>query len=237
MALERFPNAALIHTDRLVVRTSKLPTEFPEHRLRNQDLILQPLRKSVLFRCNIVHSSALLPRELVLKVGKFNPHLRGIDDYHLFVKLALQGGIIRIALPLTYCYVHEANLSHVPNIFIDGLYRMAQEMKNEGMPAYLIHSIEAQAFEVRCCELVSEATMEVFSASFRKHSSVLASQGTSAAWDFGNLYDFTSFPKRQNDRVFEKRPKALEAAQIVQKDIFQLCHSEDVRLVPGGQNN
>ncbi len=146
-AFRRFPDAALIHTDRSVMRTTELPKEFPRLILRNEDLTSQPLSQSVLYRCKVTQSSALMPRDLVLRLGKLNPQLRGVDDYHLFIKLALQGKVIRIALPLTYYYWHDKNLSHVQNLFIEGLNMMVQEMKKEALPAFLIRSVEAQALK------------------------------------------------------------------------------------------
>ena len=144
---ESFPNASICHTARIVWTQNRIPALFPRYKANLGDFQIQSPQKAILRGCKITQSSTVIPRNLLVKVGKYNKNILAVDDYHLFIKLYQHGPIVRIDLPLTYYYYHEKNLHRVNNVIINGLKTMANEMKKEHFPKRLINSVEGQAIK------------------------------------------------------------------------------------------
>ena len=145
-AWRQHPDASIIHTARTLWTLRSLPETWPQFR-EPEEFAVQSFEQALLQGCKITHSSVVIPKILLDDIGRLHPDLRGVDDYHAFLKLGQKGPIIRLPHELTYYYWHEGNLSHADNLFIAGLRKMAAIMAKEGTPEGVIASLEAQAIK------------------------------------------------------------------------------------------
>lgn len=156
-AFARYPDTAILHTDRVVWKTLDYPaTPFCFARPLAELPICEQKPEQVIYRgLQIIFSSFIGERELVRSVG-FHPDMRGVDDFYLFVRLAHHGKIQRIELPLTYYFAHQGNLSHTSNIFVDGFYQVATTLQNDAdVSSKARRSVMAQACRTEAVSLLA----------------------------------------------------------------------------------
>jgi glycosyltransferase involved in cell wall biosynthesis len=152
-ALRRFPEAVLCHTGRKIWHTQALPESFPSFMEKDLAPMCEQADRSLLQGCRVTHSSILLRTADYWAVGGLDPNLRGVDDYHLFFKLAPRGAFCRLPAELTYYYWHAANLSRVPKLFVEGLRQMADVLASLD-PRYSA-SVRAQADKSEAVSLLA----------------------------------------------------------------------------------
>jgi len=153
-ALQKFPNIAILHTDRFVWRDEQPPDHmYQYHGNTEQAPIRKQLPEEVIYRgLRIIFSSFIAPTELVKRVG-FHHEMKGVDDFYLFIRLAQLGDIYCIELPLTYYYAHSGNLSHTQDIFVKGLKQVYQTLQSDDVPQHVRNSILAQAYRTEAVSL------------------------------------------------------------------------------------
>lgn len=146
-AFEAFPDAAFVHTNRVVWRESQLPHKLPLFNDSKNRTHQQPPEIALYNGCYVTNSSVMAPTSLIRSIGCLNDSLIAVDDYDLFLKLSQKGSIVKIDLPLVYYYWHSSNLSRVDRIFINNLYKLSSELEKLNFPKSIISSIKAQAFK------------------------------------------------------------------------------------------
>lgn len=154
--LERHPETAILHTDRVVWTTLDAPASpflsgyapdaAPVRDQRPEDVIYRGLQ--------IIFSSFMAPRALVRSIG-FHPDMRGVDDFYLFIRLAQLGPIRRIELPLTYYYAHQGNLSHASDIFVAGFYKVLDVLRDDDVSATAKKAMLAMACRTEAVSLLA----------------------------------------------------------------------------------
>ncbi len=154
-ALKAHPKASICHTDRIVWRSSDIPTELPRFKVDASLWEIQKPRDVLLKGQRIIFSSFITSRPLLLKVGGLHPDLRGVDDFYLFLKLSLEGEILHIRQNLTFYFEHDSNLSHTPNIFIEGLYKVHAIAQAENLPKSVVQAVYAQALKSKGVSLLA----------------------------------------------------------------------------------
>jgi glycosyltransferase involved in cell wall biosynthesis len=157
-AMREYPQAVLCHTGRKIWRAQSLPPEFPVYDSGELTPVCEPAEKVLLQRCRVTHSSILLRSKDYWAVGGLEPSLRGVDDYHLFFKLAKRGPFCRIPAELTFYYWHAENLSRVPKLFVEGLRQMADRLTT--VDARYVASVRAQADKSEAVALLATAPGE-----------------------------------------------------------------------------
>lgn len=141
------PEASIVHTQRKLWYASERPETLPRFKAVSSDFEIQSAYKVLYTGPKILFSSFITTKELMDRVGGLHPSLRGIDDYHIFLKLSEVGTIVRVNLPLTYYYEHDNNLSRVENIFVDGYFKVLEVLKEENASSKLIKVVSAHAFK------------------------------------------------------------------------------------------
>lgn len=152
--LRRHKDASIVHTDRFVWSKETHPqeyfrfpgkiTEMPVSHQKPEQVIYKGLR--------IIFSSFIGNIDQVRAIG-LHPDMKGVDDFYLFVRLALIGSIYHIELPLTYYFAHSGNLSHEKNIFVEGFYKVYHTLQADGAPAKVLNSLHAQACRTEAVSL------------------------------------------------------------------------------------
>lgn len=155
-AMRRFPDTAILHTDRVVWTSEKRPHPY-FHFVGHDDeapISLQ-LPQEVLYRGQrIIFSSFMTTRALLAPIG-FHAQMLGVDDFYLFLRLSSRGAIRHIELPLTYYAAHVGNLSHTSNIFVRGLHLVHQTLKSDDVSDELRRSVWAQACRTEAVSLLA----------------------------------------------------------------------------------
>ena len=155
-AMARFPDTALLHTDRIVWTS----LDFPDpifHYGGHPDAApvrLQSPEECIYGGLQIIFSSFMAKRAVVDPVG-FNPAMRAVDDLYLFVRLAHLGAIRRVELPLTYYYAHSGNLSHTSNIFVAGFKQVADVLAHDPVSETARRALRAQALRTEAVSLLA----------------------------------------------------------------------------------
>jgi len=142
------PDAVLCHTGRLFADAREAPSleagrvavDAPEA-LFHEDLAARVLHDC----CQITCSSVMATRDAVVRAGGFNETLVGVDDYHLWARIAAYGALVRVDAALVCCTLHEANLSTASGVIARGLERMASVLADEREPAPFVRAVRAQA--------------------------------------------------------------------------------------------
>ena len=152
--LRRHKDASIVHTDRFVWTKETHPQEYfrfpgkiseiPVSHQNPEQVIYKGLR--------IIFSSFIGNIDQVRAIG-FHPDMKGVDDFYLFVRLALIGSIYHIDLPLTYYFAHAGNLSHEKNIFVEGFYKVYHTLEADGVPRKTLNSLHAQACRTEAVSL------------------------------------------------------------------------------------
>ena len=152
--LRQHKDASIVHTDRFVWTDLEPPVSYfrfdggfasvPVHHQRPEDVIYKGLQ--------IIFSSFVGPASLIRDVG-FHPDMKGVDDFYLFVRLAQMGQIYQVGLPLTYYFAHSGNLSHQKSIFVDGFYKVYEQLTLDPVPQKARDSIHAQACRTEAVSL------------------------------------------------------------------------------------
>ncbi len=151
---KRHGDASIVHTDRVVWTKLSPPTQVFSFAggLDSIPIRLQAPEQVIYKGLQIVFSSFIGSTKLVRSIG-FHPHMKGVDDFYLFVRLAQLGSIYQVDLPLTYYFAHGGNLSHERNIFVDGFYKVYETLNHDEVPQKVRDSIHAQACRTEAVSL------------------------------------------------------------------------------------
>jgi glycosyltransferase involved in cell wall biosynthesis len=152
--LRRFSDATIVHTDRFVWTKQDPPASYFHFSGTMSDVpVTRQLPEQVIYKgLQIIFSSFIGPADFIRSVG-FHPDMKGVDDFYLFVRLALMGSIYRVDLPLTYYFAHSGNLSHEKNIFVEGFYKVFHTLEADGAPRKVLNSLHAQACRTEAVSL------------------------------------------------------------------------------------
>ena len=69
------------------------------------------IRKHLLFQNAVPHPGAMLRKSALLVAGGYDPTLSNMEDYDLWLRMALIGEIANLDLPLTYYRIHSSQMS------------------------------------------------------------------------------------------------------------------------------
>ena len=155
-ALKAHPEVSICHTDRVVWRSAQSPDALPRYDIDPKRWELQNPRDVLLRGQRIIFSSFMTARSQLLAVGGLHPDLRGVDDFYLFLQLSQRGKILHVRQNLTFYFEHDQNLSHTPNIFIDGLFQVYELAKQQNLPDKLVRAVHAQALKSKGVSLLAE---------------------------------------------------------------------------------
>jgi glycosyltransferase involved in cell wall biosynthesis len=152
-AMNKFPDVAILHTDRVVWTQSLEPSVYPAFP-GPVECVRQDPREVIYGGLRVVFSSFMTRRDLIAQVG-FDPDMRGVDDMFLFYRLSELGAIYLIPLPLTYYYAHQGNLSHSSNIFVAGFYQVYEALRRCSASDIAQRSALAQAMRTEAVSLLA----------------------------------------------------------------------------------
>jgi teichuronic acid biosynthesis glycosyltransferase TuaG len=108
-ALKRHPEFDLLCTGYVVISGYGSP-QWPDH-LRSAPLPVVDVTSRLMFKNPVIHSSVLMKKLLLQKVGGYSETRKTQLDYDLWVRLATAGGALgRIDAPLTAKRKHQAQL-------------------------------------------------------------------------------------------------------------------------------
>ena len=162
LAAEKFPQAIVISTA-IVKFAGRGPQD-------------EPLKDPPKFRvqdpwanfksCKIVLSSAMVPRQELIKIGGLadSPKFRGVDDYHLWLRLAPKGDFVKVDEKLCYWRTDLNSLGSNKTIFNTGLWNIYEDLKQvpQIAPKYC-QSIKAQALRTEAAEQLSRNACQALS--------------------------------------------------------------------------
>jgi cellulose synthase/poly-beta-1,6-N-acetylglucosamine synthase-like glycosyltransferase len=108
-ALERHPDFDLLCTDYVAILGYGSP-QWPNH-LGSAALPVVNVTSRLMFENPVIHSSALMKKSLLRKIGGYSETRNTQLDYDLWVRLATVGGALgKLHAPLTARRIHQAQL-------------------------------------------------------------------------------------------------------------------------------
>lgn len=145
-ALRKHPDAAFVHTPR-VRWTSLAKPLFSPVQPTSAKVRIDSAKQVVVRGCHVTHSSFMASRRSLVEANGYHPDLLAVDDYHLFLKLARRGPVVRVDTPLTYVHVHDGNLSRSKTTMVAGLKALAKMLADDSAPESEVRSLTAQALK------------------------------------------------------------------------------------------
>jgi len=104
--LHRHPDAVLCHTNIRLIGERQFITQVG-HFIRTRALLALRL----CFHCPVIHSTVMFRRETFIACGQYVADERHAEDYSLWGRLLLAGGIVSIPKPLLSFRVHSGSIS------------------------------------------------------------------------------------------------------------------------------
>ncbi|MEM9556296.1 MAG: glycosyltransferase [Acidobacteriota bacterium] len=146
-AFELHPDAVLCHTSRRFVDAENLPYTPPADAPGDERIVTDTTERALLERCAVTCSSVMARRDSLRAVDGFAEDLAGVDDYHLWLKLARYGDLVWIRAPLVVCTLHGRNMSASPKTLASGLLRLADRLEHEQAPRRMRRALRAHALK------------------------------------------------------------------------------------------
>lgn len=96
---------------------------FDDKGIRNETPAEEPgvVKKMLRHRNLIAPSSALVRRDVILRLGGFREGLRSCEDWGMWMRMRNTGRFDAVYEPLTSYYIHPASLSNNPEVMLEGL--------------------------------------------------------------------------------------------------------------------